>query len=158
MDLGATICTPKSPACVLCPLRAGCRAAGAGLQQTFPRKAAKKEGAVRRGNAYVIRRADGALLVGTRPPRGLLGGMTEVPGSVWQTTAGFPDPAPPLQTDLRRVGIVTHTFTHFTLELAVYAGPVTHNARLPEGLRWLPPGDVDEEAFPTLFRKVLALA
>src|SRR3954467_4501003 len=82
MDLGSSICTPKKPACALCPLNEDCLARGRGDQESFPRKAAKKTGELRRGAAFVVRRGD-ELLVRTRPEQGLLGGMTEVPGSQW---------------------------------------------------------------------------
>src|SRR6204780_3449302 len=82
MDLGSSICTPKKPACALCPLNDGCLARSRGDQETYPRKAAKKTGALRRGAAFVVTRGD-ELLVRTRIENGLLGGMTEVPGSSW---------------------------------------------------------------------------
>src|SRR5215468_6268052 len=90
MDLGASICTPKKPACALCPLNADCLARARGDQETFPRKAAKKTGALRRGAAFVVTRGD-ELLVRSRPEKGLLGGMIEVPGSDWR--AGQEDKA-----------------------------------------------------------------
>jgi A/G-specific adenine glycosylase len=84
MDLGATICTPKTPACALCPWNDACAGACArGDAGTFPRRAPKREGALRRGAAFVARRADGMVLVRTRPAKGLLGGMTEVPTTAW---------------------------------------------------------------------------
>src|SRR5499433_2128797 len=79
MDLGSSICTPKKPACSLCPLMEDCAARRQGTQESFPRKAAKKTGALRRGAAFVVSRGE-ELLVRTRPTKGLLGGMTEVPG------------------------------------------------------------------------------
>ena len=87
MDLGASICTPKKPACALCPLNEDCAARARGDQETFPRKAAKKTGELRRGAAFVVTRGD-ELLVRTRPEKGLLGGMTEVPGSDWLARTG----------------------------------------------------------------------
>src|SRR5580704_4016206 len=83
MDLGATICTPKNPACALCPWNRNCAAHRRGEVETFPRRTPKREGVLRRGAAFVARRADGFVLVRTRPPKGLLGGMTEVPTSEW---------------------------------------------------------------------------
>src|SRR3954447_10559075 len=82
MDLGATICTPKKPACALCPLNEDCAARARGDQETFPRKAAKKTGVLRRGAAFVVIRQD-EILARSRAEKGLLGGMTEVPGSEW---------------------------------------------------------------------------
>src|SRR5206468_12216889 len=76
MDLGATICTPQRPACALCPLRDHCRAFALGGQERIPVKAIKPERPLRTGNMFVVRTAD-KVLVRTRPPRGLLGGMTE---------------------------------------------------------------------------------
>src|SRR5215467_15032303 len=90
MDLGASICTPKKPACSLCPLNEDCLARTRGDQETFPRKAPKKTGELRRGAAFVVTRGD-ELLVRSRPEKGLLGGMTEVPGSEWR--AGLDDKA-----------------------------------------------------------------
>ena len=83
MDLGATICTPKKPACALCPWMEHCAARARGDPETFPLKAPKKEGRLRRGAAFVVMRADGFVLVRSRPPKGLLGGMTEVPTNEW---------------------------------------------------------------------------
>ena len=87
MDLGSSICTPKKPACALCPLNEVCVARMRGDQETFPRKAAKKTGALRRGAAFVVTRGD-ELLVRTRAEKGLLGGMTEVPGSMLARRSG----------------------------------------------------------------------
>jgi A/G-specific adenine glycosylase len=83
MDLGATICTPKKPACAFCPWHESCQARARGDAETYPRRMPKREGALRRGAAFVARRPDGYVLVRTRPPRGLLGGMTEVPTTEW---------------------------------------------------------------------------
>src|SRR6185437_5520877 len=122
MDLGATICTPKKPACSLCPLDEGCMARARGDQETFPRKAPKKTGELRRGAAFVVTRG-GELLVRTRPEKGLLGGMTEVPGSEWRVKhddKAALKQAPELRGIARwhrKAGVVTHVFTHFPLEL-----------------------------------------
>jgi A/G-specific adenine glycosylase len=158
MDLGATICTPKKPACALCPWMASCVARERGDQESFPRKAEKKTGALRRGAAFVAVRADGFLLVRTRPEKGLLGGMTEVPTTEWlrdfdDTTALG---AAPLKAKWRRtLGMVTHTFTHFPLELAVYAASVPARTAAPAGMRWIPLADVHGEALPNVMRKVV---
>jgi A/G-specific adenine glycosylase len=159
MDLGATICTPRRPACSLCPLRVTCAAQAADSQEAYPVKPPKRAGHVRRGAAFVILRSDGALLVRTRPPKGLLGGMTEVPGSGW--SADFdPDAARspvPVEALVRLPGCVTHTFTHFPLELTVFRARPAFS-RPPDGCRWLAPADRASEAFPTVMRKVLAHA
>ncbi len=161
MDLGASICTPKKPACSLCPLNEGCAARGRGDQETFPRKAAKKTGALRSGAAFVVRRGD-ELLVRTRPAKGLLGGMTEVPTSEWRAgldAAAAREEAPQLAGVTRwhrKAGVVTHVFTHFPLELVVYTVSVPARTRAPEGMRWIKVAAIAEQAFPTVMRKVIA--
>lgn len=83
MDLGSMICTPKNPSCLLCPWNDACAAYRAGNPETLPRRIPKAEGKLRRGAAFVLLRADGAMLVRKRPAKGLLGGMTEVPTTAW---------------------------------------------------------------------------
>jgi A/G-specific adenine glycosylase len=163
MDLGSSICTPKKPACALCPLNDDCAARLRGDQETFPRKAPKKSGDLRRGAAFIVTRGD-ELLVRTRPEKGLLGGMTEVPGSEW--LAGQDDKAALKQAPAiksisrwhRRTGVVTHVFTHFPLELVVYTATVPPRTRAPEGMRWVPVATLADEAFPNVMRKVIAHA
>jgi A/G-specific adenine glycosylase len=161
MDLGSSICTPKKPACALCPMNDGCAARSRGDQETYPRKAAKKTGALRRGAAFVVTRGD-EILVRTRVEKGLLGGMTEVPGSNW--IAAQDDRAAlkqaPVLTGIarwhRKAGIVTHVFTHFPLELVVYTATVPARARAPAGMRWVPVSTLGDEALPNVMRKVIA--
>jgi A/G-specific adenine glycosylase len=161
MDLGSSICTPKKPACALCPLNDGCAARSRGDQETYPRKAAKKTGALRRGAAFVVTRGD-ELLVRTRVEKGLLGGMTEVPGSSW--LAAQDDKTALKQAPMlagmarwhRKAGIVTHVFTHFPLELVVYTAKVPARARAPAGMRWVPVSTLRDEALPNVMRKVIA--
>src|SRR5213080_1491985 len=113
MDLGSSICTPKKPACALCPLNEDCVAHARGDQETFPRKAPKKTGTLRRGAAFIVTRGD-ELLVRTRGEKGLLGGMTEVPGSDWlavQDDKVALKQAPALKGMTRwhrKAGVVTH--------------------------------------------------
>jgi A/G-specific adenine glycosylase len=164
MDLGATICSPKRPACVLCPWNDSCLANERGDQEAFPRKAPKREGRLRRGGAFVALRADGRVLLRRRPEKGLLGGMMEVPGSDW--THDFdrnraPRSAPRLRANVRWrqiPGIVRHVFTHFPLELAVFAAQVPRATAAPKGARWVKIGDLADEALPNVMRKVLAHA
>ena len=161
MDLGSSICTPKKPTCALCPLNDGCAARMRGDQETYPRKAAKKTGALRRGAAFVVTRGD-ELLVRTRVEKGLLGGMTEVPGSNW--LAAQDDKTALKQAPMlagmarwhRKAGIVTHVFTHFPLELVVYTATVPARARAPAGMRWVPVSTLQDEALPNVMRKVIA--
>jgi A/G-specific adenine glycosylase len=161
MDLGSSICTPKKPACALCPLNGDCLSRARGDQETLPRKAPKKTGALRRGAAFVVTRGD-QLLVRTRPEKGLLGGMTEVPTSRWlaaQHDKAARTQAPALKGIARwhrKAGVVTHVFTHFPLELVVYTANVPARARAPEGMRWVPISTLRDEALPNVMRKVIA--
>jgi A/G-specific adenine glycosylase len=175
MDLGATLCTPKVPACALCPLSPTCAARRRGDPENFPRRTKKRTGDLRRGAAFVAIRADGHVLVRRRPGKGLLGGMTEVPTSEWRggTGAQFDEAralaeAPGLAAarrggasapQWRRIaGMVTHRFTHFPLELVVFAARLPRNVRAPDGMRFIAPDELAGAALPSLMRKVLAHA
>jgi A/G-specific adenine glycosylase len=161
MDLGSSICTPKKPACALCPLNEDCAARLRGDQETFPRKAPKKAGTLRRGAAFIVTRGD-ELLVRTRAEKGLLGGMTEVPGSEWLT--GQDDKAALTQAPAlkavarwhRKAGVVTHVFTHFPLELVIYTARLPARTRAPQGMRWVPIATLADEALPNVMRKAIA--
>jgi A/G-specific adenine glycosylase len=161
MDLGSSICTPKKPACALCPLSEDCVARLRGDEEAYPRKAPKKSGALRRGAAFVITRGD-ELLVRSRPVKGLLGGMTEVPGSSWlvgQDDRAALEQAPPIDPVTRwhrKTGVVTHVFTHFPLELVVYTAKLSAHSGAPPGMRWVPVATIADEALPNLMRKVIA--
>ena len=162
MDLGASICTPKKPFCARCPLMEDCAARAQATQETFPRKPARKTGLRRQGAAFVVSRGE-ELLVRTRPARGLLGGMTEVPGSDWReeedTTALKQAPAlNGIARWQRKTGVVTHTFTHFPLQLVVYTAQVPLRTKAPAGMRWVPIATLADEALPKLMRKVIAHA
>ena len=164
MDLGATICTPKNPACVLCPWNESCAAFARGDAETFPRRAPKREGELRRGAAFVVRRADGFILLRTRPAKGLLGGMTEVPTTEWSkdfATSQALDHAPRWRKPVawrKTAGVVRHVFTHFPLELIVYMSEVPPRTAAPKGTRWIEIAELDGEALPSLMRKVIAHA
>jgi len=154
MDLGATICAPRSALCMLCPLQSDCRAARDGTPLLYPIKPEKAEKPVRKGHAFVMTDADGDVYLRTRPDKGLLAKMTEVPTSDWTSELG--EPHYPLAAEWRHRGQVVHVFTHFRLELEVWSASVA-----PDGLDtgwWSAPQALGGEALPTLFRKVLAQA
>jgi A/G-specific adenine glycosylase len=158
MDLGAVVCTPKRPDCRRCPWNGSCKARRAGNPERFPRVTPKRAGALRRGAAFFVRRSDGAILLRTRPARGLLGGMTEVPTSEW--TASFDVRralawAPDALVWRRLPGAVRHVFTHFPLELTVFAAEAPPSARAPRSMRFVPRRALEREALPTLMRKVI---
>jgi len=153
MDLGATICTARSPDCGNCPVQGFCRAQAMGIAAALPAKTPKPPKPQRHGIAYVARRSDGALLLETRPPRGLLGGMAGWPCTEWPDAAlgTAPAPAPPLAARWRALpGTVRHTFTHFHLSLEVALAEVGPQA---QPLRGRFQTDFDPGTLPTLMRK-----
>lgn len=159
MDLGATLCTVKKPACGRCPWAEGCAGLARGIAETLPVKAPKREKPTRRAAAFVLTRADGAVLLRRRPPKGLLGGMMEVPSSPWEEgvyARRHALPHAPLNADWRVLPApVRHSFTHFHLELEILVAELSAvQAKNMEG-RWVPERDLGAEALPTLMRKVL---
>jgi A/G-specific adenine glycosylase len=138
-----------------------CAARARGDAETFPRKAPKVEGRMRYGASFVVTRVDGQVLVRSRPEKGLLGGMTEVPSTAW--THSLDEQAAlasaPLKAKWRKLpGVVEHGFTHFPLRQTVYVATVPARTKAPEGTRWVARGQLHGEALPNVFRKVVAHA
>ena len=157
MDLGATICTPRNPKCLLCPWSDAC--AGRDIATELPRRAPKKVRPLRRGVAFWLRRDDGAVMLRRRPEEGLLGGMIEVPSTEWRE-------GPPIDRSVAEKmapfpcrdwkmlpGFVAHGFTHFRLELAVLSGSATGDP--PPSSYWCPLDRLNEQALPTAMKKVV---
>jgi len=156
MDLGATICTPKSPACGICPVIGACDARRQGVAADLPRKSPKKPKPTRYGTAYLALRADGAVLLETRPDKGLLGGMLGWPGTEWAETA--PAPNPPLEANWQDPGLeVRHTFTHFHLRLSLRLAHVPMDAAPTRG-EFHPHATFRPTSLPTVMRKAFDLA
>lgn len=154
MDLGATVCAPRAPACERCPFAAFCRARAAGIAAQLPRRAPRPARPERRGAVFVARRADGSVLLRTRPAKGVLGGMSEFPGSDWGESAQAAGvEAAPLGLDWRPRGAIRHVFTHFALTLDVFVGQAPKTAKAPAGTRWAPEAALGAEALPSLMRK-----
>jgi A/G-specific adenine glycosylase len=155
MDLGATICTPRRPACALCPWRECCAAAAAGLAETIPALAPKPQRPQRYGVAFWLVRPDGCVLLRRRPEKGLLGGMIEIPSTPWRdepwTFAEALAAAPCGARWSPLPGSVRHGFTHFRLELSVLAGGT---AEPVDGI-WSAVDRLSEHALPTLMKKVV---
>ena len=153
MDLGATICTPKRPACAICPVNGHCIAFRAGDAELYPVKAPKAARPTRQGSAFWIE-SDSHVLLVRRPDKGMLGGMRALPTGPWADTDPGIDGAP-TGIALRPLGSVAHVFTHFALNLAVLAGDAPD--RTIDG-EWWPIDDIDRAGLPTLFAKAAALA
>lgn len=159
MDLGATICTPRRPRCVLCPWRESCAGRAAGTAEALPVPAAKPERPLRYGVLFWLTRPDGAVLLRRRPEQGLLGGMIELPSTPWRTApwgeedalASAPQPGLPWN---RLPGTVSHGFTHFRLDLAILAAATRSP---PDGI-WAGPDQFKDHALPTLTQKAIAHA
>lgn len=158
MDLGATICTPKSPTCSICPWNDHCAAHKIGTAAELPKKTPKKAKPTRHGTVYLGRRADGAWLLETRPEKGLLGGMLGWPGSEWvDTSLPHPESTPPTQGDwIQLEGEVRHTFTHFHLILRVMIADLDNGDHLEQG-EFKSHNAFNPTDLPTVMRKAFDL-
>jgi A/G-specific adenine glycosylase len=137
MDLGATICTPRNPACGLCPVRSWCKAYAQGSPELYPVKAPKAARPHRTATAYWLEH-DGDILLIRRPAKGLLGGMLALPEEQ------------PIEADWEEAGAVEHVFTHFSLNMALKCA---RTGQRPEGI-WHPAAAILEAGLPTLFARL----
>ena len=157
MDLGATVCAPRAPACDVCPWRNACRAWGR-TPEAYPVKVRPPRPPTKRGIVFWAERADGSVLIRRRPERGLLGGMMEFPSTEWRPRRWRVEeamPFAPVEAKWQRLpGLVRHGFTHFRLELAVLKARV-NGSSAPKGT-WVAIDRLADEALPTLMRKVAA--
>lgn len=155
MDLGASICSPRAPACEACPLAAFCRACASGAPEQFPQRAVKKPKPTRYGAGFALFDGAGRVLVERRPEKGLLGGMLGLPCTEWiEERRDTPWSEAPMAGDWRHAGLARHSFTHFHLELDVFVGAGAPR-RLANGAEWAEPATV---RLPTVMRKALDVA
>lgn len=158
MDLGATVCLPRRPRCLVCPLSEACAARMAGIEADLPTKAPKTPKPERTGQIYWLERDDGQILLRRRRPSGLLGGMAELPSFGWS------DDDAPVEVqamaaewrDLPRP--VTHVFTHFRLQLTVRLGEAAIGAATPEGCYWTPLDKLGDAGLPSVIAKAAKAA
>lgn len=155
MDLGATVCTPKSPKCSLCPVMVYCAAFAAGAPEQYPIMAPKVEKPTRQGDVYVLRNRGGKYLTVRRAGKGLLAGMPGFPTNGWD---GMKGPVPAHKNPVI-LGTVRHSFTHFNLILRVVQGDVNIPKSLVlEGeMGWYNAGQLSSLGLPKLFQKILPL-
>ncbi len=157
-DLGATICTPTNPACALCPWSDACIARAAGNQAELPRKATKPVRPLRHGVHFWLTDGLGQVLLARRPPHGLLGGMTELPGTPWRDapwTLAQANAHAPTKADWCPAGQVRHGFTHFELHIDLFAARM-ERLTMPGLIR--PIDALDQEALPSVMRKCVHMA
>lgn len=164
MDLGATICTPKSPKCMICPVRSFCRAQEEGIADALPYKVKKGQKPARQGYVYwIINRRAGDILLHKRPEKGLLGGMTGLPTSDWvdikKGVPDHPDGMKALEYEVRKSAFIMHSFTHFDLKLT---GCFIDCEHIPFSCNktdyfWLPISNLPNQSFPTVFKKFVTL-
>ncbi|WP_293573838.1 A/G-specific adenine glycosylase [Phaeobacter sp.] len=155
MDLGATICTPRNPACGICPWRAPCKARQEGTASELPKKTPKKPKPTRLGFVYLARGADGSWLLEQRPEKGLLGGMLGWPGSDWNDA---PTQAPPFEADWQELSAeVRHTFTHFHLILRIMLAELPADFQPTSSQRILSRHEFKPSDLPTAMRKAFDL-
>jgi len=155
-DLGATVCTPVRPACALCPWLRGCAGRRQGIEEALPRKAPKPVRPLRYGAHFWLLDAQKKVLLRRRQPRGLLGGMTELPGTPWRAERWTEADAlthAPMPAAWRAAGKVRHGFTHFELHLEIYAATVP---RIEAEGFLRDAGSLEGEALPSLMRKCVA--
>ena len=157
MELGALVCTPRSPACERCPCRTVCAAAARGDAEDLPRREPRAERPRRHALAFWIARGDGAVLLRRRPPRGLLGGMMEVPSTPWRAgrwTLARARRHAPLAAAWRTLpGTVEHGFTHLSVAFRIAAARTEACGEGIEGL-WVAPARFHDHALPRLARKL----
>jgi A/G-specific adenine glycosylase len=155
MDLGATICTPRKPSCLLCPLAHGCKALRKGNPERFPVKAAKKAKKQLSTLAFLAVDPDDRILVGTRLGKGLLGGMSEVPNTEWKTQISGLEAAPFAANWQRLNAPILHIFTHIELQVDLAVARLKDRIDPPAGWRWVAIDRLHDEPIPALFRKVI---
>jgi A/G-specific adenine glycosylase len=159
MELGATVCTPKSPKCGSCPWRRDCAARKAGIAEELPRKVSGRKKPVRHGKVFWIQRRDGRFCIHKRPEGGLYGGLYQLPTTLWETkpSAARAEPAFGGKVRLETAGLqIRHSFTHFDLVLEVWTGTASASG-LFKGAVWISADEAENYALPSLMRKAIGL-
>lgn len=156
MDLGAAVCRPKAPMCLLCPISECCAAFAAGAAEAYPKKAPKKAKPSRRAAVFALMNAKGEMLFERRPENGLLGGMLGLPGTPWAgESADDIFTHAPAKAKWKHAGDVAHTFTHFHLRLDVYVGRAPKGFRRGANQQWIRPACAQ---VPTVMKKAVRKA
>ena len=158
MDLGATICTPKSPKCNICPLEGVCKAKKINLERELPKKTRKKPKPQKIGHVYWIKNNKNQILLHKRPDKGLLGGMIALPTSDWLNQKQERNLSDPKAFKVKNTQkSINHSFTHFDLQLILKEGSVRDDPLLEKEYMWCNVSDLDQIGFPSVFQKALKL-
>ncbi len=161
MDLGSMICTPRRPDCMACPWREPCVGLAKGMAERLPRKVPRRAKPAREGDAWLILREDGAVLLRRRPDKGLLGGMVELPSAGWDgMETVWPGRTPFDLAFVRCKEDVRHVFTHFSLMLRIWRTeyPVSQNFAVDAPFFWQPRSHLRNAGLPGVMRKAAVAA
>ena len=157
MDLGAMVCTPRSPKCIVCPVQADCKGRIAGIAENLPAKLPKKKKPQKLGNVYWVENDDGEILLHTRADKDMMGGMVGLPTGAWTEDKLSSDHLEFLDNIKDQDQHIRHSFTHFDLRLNIQSASITENNDLPDDYFWRAKADISANDFPTLFKKVVVL-
>jgi len=164
MELGATVCTPRTPGCTRCPVNGLCEAAALERPLDFPAARPRKAPRAVRALSAIVRRR-GRLLLVQRPSRGLLGGLWEVPSlegdSIEALRSTIRERFGLRTSGATELGSLRHAFTHRILELSIWRfEPEPGRLRIKTGehARFCDRAAIAELPLSTLMRKTLALA
>lgn len=154
MDLGATVCTPKSPKCDICPIEDTCLARTMKTQEDFPYKEKKKISPKKLGYVYLITDSQDRVLLEQRGENGLLGGMIGLPTSEWLQEKRVHHNLVAAQSDMIVLDHdIKHIFTHFILHLRPCVIKIIDNRHLPNSFFWVDKNEFSNQKFPTVFKK-----
>ena len=157
MDLGAMVCTPKSPKCMICPVSQDCKGRIAGVSETLPAKLPKKKKPQKSGNVYWIENDDEHILLQTRPDTEMMGGMIGLPTGDWSEIKSGDHHLDFLKDIKDHKQHIRHSFTHFDLRLNLQNAQVVSDVNIPDGYFWRSKSDINPNEFPTLFKKAVVL-
>lgn len=157
MDLGATICIPAAPRCALCPVSAFCEAKEQGVQNKLPFREPKAEKPRKVGYVYLIQNGEGSVLLERRPDKAMMGGMSAFPTSGWERAWEEVSHLDYVELACGGHTSIHHGFTHFDLELRLHRARVKDRELVPANLFWVPAMALEDQGFPTLFKKAFKL-
>lgn len=157
MDLGAMVCTPRSPKCMICPVQNNCKGREAGVAEALPAKLPKKKKPQKSGNVYWVENDDGEILLHTRADEDMMGGMIGLPTGGWFEGAHKSDHPKFLENVKSHKQHIRHSFTHFDLRLDLQNADMALNNNVPKGYFWRAKAEINPNEFPTLFKKTVVL-